>query len=471
MNIIPVIMAGGSGSRLWPLSRDSFPKQFLSIDGSGSSMLENTLDRLHSESISNPIVICNESHRFIVAEQLRKKNKLEQNIILEPSGRNTAPAVALAALHCLKTSNGNDPLMLVLAADHVILKEDIFLDAVMMGTKYAADKHLVTFGIVPDSPETGYGYIKSGMAKGDNVFEIERFIEKPNRISAECYLNEGGYYWNSGMFLFQASSYLNELKEYRPDIYDCCLKAYETSNNDSDFLRVGCDEFLHCPAESIDYAVMEKTKNGLVIPMSVGWSDVGSWSSLWDIQDKDEHNNVRHGDVITLNSNNNYIFSSNALVTTIGVENLVIVQTEDAVLVAEQSNVQRVKDIVNTLKINERREFKTHKTLFRPWGTISALSDGNGYSVKKLHIRPGEGMSMQVHYNRSEHWIVLSGTARVIVGGEEKLLTTNHAINIDVGIPHTIENPGRIMLEMIEIQTGSYIQDDDVIRLNDRYGR
>ena len=472
-SVTPVIMAGGNGSRLWPLSRELFPKQFLTLDGE-LTMLQTTIRRLRGLAAENPVVICNDEHRFLVAEQLRAINKLANNIILEPAGRNTAPAIALAALTALQTApEGSDPLLLVLAADHVIRDEAAFTATVESARVYAEAGKLVTFGIVPTKAETGYGYIKRGAATGDtqDAYTVAQFVEKPDHTTAEHYLESGDYYWNSGMFLFRASRYLAELQQFRPDIYAACVEAVGTVNADLDFVRVNKAAFLSCPSDSIDYAVMEHTADAVVVPMSAGWSDVGSWSSLWDISEKDINGNVSHGDVLQHNSQNNYVFAESCLVTTVGVQNLVIVQTKDAVLVADKHQVQDVKKIVESLKAAGRTEHHIHREVYRPWGKYDSIDNGERYQVKRITVKPGEKLSIQMHHHRAEHWIVVSGTASVTNGDSVQLVTENQSVYIPVGQIHALENPGKIMLEMIEVQSGSYLGEDDIVRFEDRYGR
>jgi mannose-1-phosphate guanylyltransferase len=469
--ILPVIMAGGTGSRLWPMSRELFPKQFLTLYGS-ESMLQATVNRLDGLDIANPVVICNEEHRFIVAEQLREINRLSQNIILEPMGRNTAPAIALAALHAVK--DGEDPIMLVLAADHVINNVDIFHKAIDSASYYANRDHLVTFGIVPASPETGYGYIQRGDSLNVDIhpaFRVRRFVEKPNKETAQEYVDSRCYYWNSGMFMFKASKYLHELEKYRPDILTACKKSLKISDLDMDFIRVDKESFNACPDESIDYAVMEHTDNAVVVPLDADWSDVGSWSALWDISDKDADNNAFTGDVYLSDSHDCYINTDEKLVAAVGVDNLVIVNTKDAVLVVDKSKVQDVKKIVEFLKKQKRSEFRSHRTAYRPWGTNDTVVSEARFKVSHIKVKPGGAFSLQIHHHRAEHWVVLSGTARVCVGDKSFLITENQSTFIPVGVAHTLENPGKIPLEMIEVQSGSYLNEDDIIRLKDQYGR
>ncbi|MFQ1933236.1 mannose-1-phosphate guanylyltransferase/mannose-6-phosphate isomerase [Aeromonas veronii] len=468
--LIPVIMAGGSGSRLWPLSRELYPKQFLQLDGK-ATMLQATVNRLNKLACAQPLVICNEDHRFLVAEQLRHLNKLAHNIILEPAGRNTAPAIALAALTALQTAgNSEDPLLLVLAADHVIRDEDGFIASVRQAIPHAEAGKLVTFGIVPTHPETGYGYIRRG-AEQSGAFVVAQFVEKPDVATANEYLACGEYYWNSGMFLFRASRFLAELKAFRPDIYAACVQAVGTINPDLDFVRVDKSAFVACPSDSIDYAVMEKTSDAVVVPMDAGWSDVGSWSSLWDISDKDEVGNVFRGDVIQHGCANNYVFAESGLVSLVGVDNLVVVQTKDALLVVDKQKVQDVKKIVEYLKASGRTEHQVHREVYRPWGKYDAIDNGQRYQVKHISVKPGEKLSLQMHHHRAEHWIVVSGTAKVTNGERTFLVTENESTFLPVGSVHSLENPGKVTLEVIEVQSGSYLDEEDIVRLEDRYGR
>lgn len=463
-------MAGGSGSRLWPLSRELYPKQFLKLDGD-ATMLQATVNRLQQLACAAPLVICNEDHRFLVAEQLRHLGQLAHNIILEPAGRNTAPAIALAALTALQTAGeGEDPLLLVLAADHVIRDEAAFTTSVQAAMPHAAAGKLVTFGIVPTQPETGYGYIRRG-AEQQGAFAVAQFVEKPDAVTAERYLASGEYYWNSGMFLFRASRFLAELQAFRPDIHAACSLAVGTINPDLDFVRVDKTAFLACPSDSIDYAVMEKTADAVVVPMDAGWSDVGSWSSLWEISTKDAAGNVFRGDVMQHGSSNNYVFAESGLVSLVGVDNLVVVQTKDAVLVVDQRKVQDVKKIVEGLKAAGRSEHHVHREVYRPWGKYDAIDHGGRYQVKRISVKPGEKLSLQMHHHRAEHWIVVSGTAKVTNGERTFLVTENESTFIPVGAVHALENPGKVTLELIEVQSGSYLGEDDIVRLQDRYGR
>ena len=458
---IPVIMAGGSGSRLWPLSRSMFPKQFLVLnDKNNLTMLQSTIERIDGMSTLEPIIITNEQHRFIVAEQLREYD-IKSRIILEPAGRNTAPAIALAAFEAVKY--GEDPILLILAADHVVLDKEAFQQSIKHALVQAELGYLVTFGIVPTSPETGYGYIHRGREIDKNAYKVEQFVEKPSLEIAEKYIASGDYYWNSGCFMFKASSYLNELKQFSPEIYDICEKATKKMLKDIDFIRVDENEFLKCPDDSVDYAVMEKTDKGIVVPMDAGWSDVGSWSALWDVSDKDQNQNSYRGDVIMKNTSNCYIYATNKLVAAVGLDNIVIVDTKDAVLVADKSRVQEVKQVVEQLKGEGRREYQEHREVYRPWGRSDAIGRGPRYIVNRVTIKPGKSEELQVHYHRAEHWIVVSGTAKVTKDNEVRLITENQSIYIPVGVPHRVENPGKIQLELIEVQSGSYLENDDIV--------
>ena len=464
MSICAVIMAGGSGTRLWPLSRAAHPKQFLTLHGK-STMLQETVNRLDGLEISSSIAICNEEHRFFVAEQLREVDKLG-SIILEPVGKNTAPAIALAAFHSIK----EDPLLLVLAADHVIQDNAAFEKAVSAAIPLADRGKLVTFGIVPNEPHTGYGYIKGGKACNPG-FEVDKFVEKPSLDLAKEYVASTEYYWNSGMFLFKASRYLEELNNYRPDIYEACKNSLDTTESDLDFLRINKEKFEACPSDSIDYAVMERTEDAVVLPMDAGWSDIGSWSSLWDISKKDENGNSAHGDVLLQNSNNSYIRSDEKLVAVVGIDDLVIVDTKDALMVAHRDSVQDAKIIAQQLKSQSRTEWESHREVYRPWGKYDSVDSGDGYQVKRITVKPGAKLSLQMHNHRAEHWVVVSGTAKVTNGDKTFVLSKNESTYIPVGVIHCLENMGQDKLELIEIQSGSYLGEDDIVRFEDIYGR
>jgi len=468
MKILPVIMAGGSGTRLWPLSRSLYPKQFLSLV-EDASLLQATLLRLDRLECSTPLIISNNEHRFIVAEQLRQAGFNDFDIILEPVGRNTAPAIALAALHALK--DGDDPIMLVLAADHVIQNVDAFCSSVILAQTQAAQGKMVTFGIVPSRAETGYGYIRQGEAVAESVYKVDSFVEKPDQITAETYIRDGNYLWNSGMFMFKASAYLDELEKFRPDILSACKLAMASASIDLDFIRLEEAMFTACPDDSVDYAVMEKTNHSVVVPMDAQWCDVGSWNSLWDISTKDGNGNVTYGDVIHYNSNNNYVYAESSLVTTIGADDLVIVQTKDALLIAKQNQVQDIKKVVDVLKRENRSEHISHREEYRPWGRYDSVDQGGRYQVKRITVKPGERLSTQMHYHRAEHWVVVAGTAKVTRGDEVFIVTENESMFIPVGVVHTLENPGKVPLEVIEIQSGTYLGSDDIVRFDDKYGR
>lgn len=468
--LLPVIMAGGTGSRLWPMSRELYPKQFLRLH-SENSMLQETVLRLDELEVREPVVICNEEHRFLVAEQLRQINKLSNNIILEPIGRNTAPAIALAALNAIK--DGDDPVMLVLAADHVIHDVETFHAAVNKAIPFASANSLVTFGIVPTGPETGYGYIQRGTPIGslDEGYKVACFVEKPDLATAESYIASGEYYWNSGMFMFRAKKYLEELEKFRPDIYEACKRSLCEVPDNMDFITVDKESFALCPDESVDYAVMEKTTNAMVVPLDAGWSDVGSWSALWEVNDKDANNNALTGDVFLHNTQNCYINTDEKMVAAVGVENLVIVNTKDALLVIDKSQVQDVKKVVEYLKHNKRSEYKHHRDIYRPWGKSDLVVAESRFNVNRVTVNPGGKLSTQMHHHRAEHWIILAGTAQVTIGDKTFLLTENQSTFIPIGSIHTLENPGKIPLEILEVRSGSYLGNDDVIRIKDHYGR
>jgi mannose-1-phosphate guanylyltransferase len=465
--ITPVIMAGGSGSRLWPLSRSLYPKQFLALT-SDLTMLQETVQRLSNLDVNAPLVICNEEHRFIVAEQLRALD-ITGSIILEPVGRNTAPAIALAAE---VTVDDNDPLLLVLAADHVIQNTDAFTDAVKNAIPLAQAGKLVTFGIVSTQAHTGYGYIKRGNAVADSSgYDVNAFVEKPDPQTAANYVASGEYYWNSGMFLIKASRYLQELQKYRPEILNACKKALEHTTHDNDFVRLDAEAFALCPDESVDYAVMENTTDAVVVPLDAGWNDIGAWSALWEVNEKDEEGNATFGDTLLQDTTNSLIHGGERLIATIGLDNMVIVDTKDALLVACKDKVQDVKKIVEKLKAEKRSEFKVHREVYRPWGKYDAIDNGERYQVKRITVNPGEKLSIQMHHHRAEHWIVVSGTAKVTNGDKIFLVTENESTYIPIGVVHALENPGVLPLEIIEVQSGTYLGEDDIVRFEDRYGR
>lgn len=465
---LPVIMAGGSGSRLWPLSRQLNPKQFLQLCGD-TTLLQQTLARLEGLDTAPPSIICNEDHRFMAAEQLRQMGESNASIFLEPVGRNTAPAIALAALQT--TATGDDPVMLVLAADHYIADEQAFQRAVADAMKLAEEDKLVTFGIVPTQAETGYGYIQRGQNLSHHGYAVARFVEKPDAATAQAYLDAGDYYWNSGMFMFKASVYLKALEEFRPDILSACTRAMEYAHPDLDFVRIDAAAFEACPSDSIDYAVMEKTQDAAVIPLDAGWSDIGSWSALWEIGAKSADGNVVHGDVIATDTHNSLVRAEHRMVATIGVQDLVVVETKDVVMVAHKDRVQDVKKVVEHLKDLGRQEHINHREVYRPWGMYDSIDSGERYQVKRITVKPGARLSVQLHHHRAEHWIVVSGTAQITVAEETKILSENESIYIPLGKTHCLENPGKIPLELIEVQSGSYLGEDDIVRFDDVYGR
>lgn len=466
--LVPVLLSGGVGSRLWPLSRELNPKQFLPLTGE-LSLLQQTLQRSENLPATAPIVVCNDEHRFMVAEQMRSVDITPSAIILEPVGRNTAPAVAVAALQALKQSP--DAVMLVMPADHVIKNPKAFAAAVELGLVKAEQQKLVTFGVVPDVAETGYGYIRRDDTEIDGCFAIAEFVEKPSQNVAQQYVDSGNYYWNSGMFLLGAQTYLDELSVYAPEIVAAATKAFELAHEDLDFIRLDIEQFSACPSDSIDYAVMEKTDKGMVVPLSCGWSDVGAWSSLWEVGEKDASGNVACGDTLLHNTVDSYVHSSSRLVSTIGVANLVVVETADAILVADKSQVQDVKAIVNALKAQQRSEVSTHTKVYRPWGSYESLVNAERFQVKRIIVNPGQTLSLQMHHHRAEHWIVVRGTAKVTSGEKEFILVEDQSTYIPLGTKHRLANPGVIPLELIEVQSGSYLGEDDIVRFEDVYGR
>ena len=468
--ITPVVLSGGSGTRLWPLSRKAHPKQLLPLLNE-TSLLQDTINRLQGlDGVDHTVIICNEDYRFMVAEQAHATSVGVNDIILEPVGRNTAPAIALAAFNALQKDK--EAILLVLPADHDIRNVDAFHKAINAGLEQALNNQFVTFGIVPDSPEIGYGYIKalSDVAVNE-VSKIEKFVEKPDLQTAINYLKEGGYYWNSGMFMFKAEEYLNALKEFAPEIYSASQKAINAAEIDMDFVRVGMKEFQQCPGDSIDYAVMEKVSNAVVIPVDIGWSDVGSWSALHEIGERDENNNIFIGDTKSVSTKNSYIRAEHKLVTTLGVENLIIVDTDDALLVADKSRVQDIKEIVEALSAENREEVVLHKRVCRPWGCYQGIDQSDRFQAKRITVNPGAILSLQLHHHRAEHWIVVNGTARVTKGEETFILSENESTYIPLETKHRLENIGKIPLELIEVQTGSYLGEDDIVRFDDVYGR
>ncbi|HET8709899.1 MAG TPA: mannose-1-phosphate guanylyltransferase/mannose-6-phosphate isomerase [Spongiibacteraceae bacterium] len=467
--LIPVLLSGGVGSRLWPVSRELYPKQFLPLIGD-VSLLAQTLQRAAAlDNVSAPIVVCNDEHRFLVAEQLRQCDVKPAAILLEPEGKNTAPAVAIAALRALQIDA--DATLLVLPADHVIQQPEAFAAAVARGSAAAAEGYLVTFGIVPTAPETGYGYIQAGTVWRDGIHELKQFVEKPDLDTAKKYVQSGEYVWNSGMFLMRADVYLAELEAYAPAILSAARKALDAAHTDLDFARLDKAAFSASPSDSIDYAVMEHTRKGMVVPLSCSWSDVGSWSSLWEVENKDSDGNVLSGDVLVHDVNSSYIRSESRLVAAVGVDDVVVVETSDAVLIANKARVQDVKHIVAELKKSKRDEATLHKRVYRPWGSYESLVNAHRFQVKRIVVNPGQQLSLQMHHHRAEHWIVVSGTAKVTCGDKEYLLSEDQSTYIPLGNRHRLENPGVIPLEIIEVQTGSYLGEDDIVRFQDVYGR
>ena len=466
--IIPVILSGGSGTRLWPLSRKLHPKQFIELVGSNTLFQEAVL-RL-PELVEEPIVICNEEHRFLAAEQLREIDRSASSIILEPIGKNTAPAIALAALKSIR--DNKNAILLVLSADHLIQDVGKFHQAIEFAEKQADQDKLVTFGITPNKAETGYGYIRVDDCQDENYFNIDEFVEKPDYETAKIYVDSGEYFWNSGMFMFKASVYLDELDKYEPEILNACKKSCQTEFHDLDFIRLNKDEFLRCPSQSIDYAVMEKTKKSVMVELDASWSDVGSWSALWDSQTKDNNNNFVFGDVILDKVNNSYIRSaSNRLVSVIGVSNLVIVDTQDAILVADKSQDQLVKNIVQNLQDSKRSESDHHRKVFRPWGHYDSIDTEDNFLVKRILVNPRSKLSLQKHQYRAEHWVIVKGYAKVTCGDKIFKLEENQSTYIPLGMVHRLENIGDVPLEVIEIQTGKRLYEGDIIRLEDDYKR
>jgi len=465
--MIPVILSGGSGSRLWPLSRKNKPKQFLTLFND-SSMFQSTLTRLNGlDSLEAPLIVCNNEHRFMVAEQLQEIGLDANGIILEPCARNTAPAIALAALKAM--DKGEDPLLLILAADHLISDVAAFHKAIEQAQILAEQDKLVTFGIQPQSAHTGYGYIEAeGKSQPSSV---KRFIEKPDLATAESYLSAGNFFWNSGMFLFKASAYIKELARFSPEMLSACKQSLEKAIIDLDFVRVDPELFEQSPSDSIDYAVMEKTDKAMVVPLDAGWSDVGSWSSLWEAFSRDADQNVLIGDVLVEDVHNAYIHSENRLVTVLGLDDVIVVETHDAVMVAHKDQAQKVKTIVEELTRQNRKEVETHRKCYRPWGNYDSVDMGDRFQVKRILVNPGASLSLQMHYHRAEHWVVVSGTAEVTRDDEVMLLGENESTFIPLGSVHRLRNPGRVPLEIIEVQSGAYLEEDDIIRLQDTYNR
>lgn len=471
--IVPVILAGGSGTRLWPLSRSSYPKQYLRLLNQ-HSLLQNTILRLKNLDLpfTAPIIICGEEHRFIVAEQLREIGIEQADIILEPIGRNTAPAITLAALHAQKKYQQNGLSLFVLSADHEIKNLDSFALSIDQAYSHLNNSPIIIFGVQPEYPEIGYGYIKY-IESTDNqsIFRVDHFVEKPDLKTAEEYFKIGSYAWNSGMFMFDLDKFLKLMDQYALNIKQTCIRAYEQAILDLYFIRIGENEFKQCTDVSIDYALIEKVNNLLMVKLDAGWSDIGSWSALWDIQEKDNDRNVLKGDVVQLFSQSNLVYATDKLVCLLGVENLVVVETKDALLIANKGYMQNVKDIVQILKKGDRAEISVHREAFRPWGKYECIDIGSRYQVKRITVNKGEKLSLQLHHHRAEHWVVVKGTAKVRKGENSFLLSENESTYIPIGEIHSLENPGCIPLELIEIQTGSYLSEDDIQRFEDLYGR
>nr|WP_295376826.1 mannose-1-phosphate guanylyltransferase/mannose-6-phosphate isomerase [Pseudoxanthomonas sp.] len=461
----PVLLSGGSGTRLWPLSREAYPKQFLPL-ASDHTMVQDTWLRIAPLAGARPIVVANEEHRFLVAEQLRQIGAPAPHILLEPVGRNTAPAIAAAALQAMST--GDDPVLLVLPSDHVVHDAEGFRQAVRAALPAAEAGALVTFGIVPDAPETGFGYIQADA--GEGLRKVSRFVEKPDAATAQAYLDAGGYYWNSGMFLFRASRYLEELERFRPDIVAAVRAAFAGANSDGDFVRLDKDAFAASPSDSIDYAVMEKTGDAMVLPVDIGWNDVGSWSALWEVGERDAEGNAHHGDVIAVDTRNSYAYAQR-LVALVGLDDVVVVETDDAVLVARKDRVQEVKQVVAQLKDGQRSQAVLHREVHRPWGSYDSVDMGTRHQVKRIKVKPGAKLSLQSHAHRAEHWIVVKGVARVTRDNDVFELYENQSTYIPIGARHRLENPGKEALELIEVQSGDYLGEDDIVRYSDIYGR
>jgi mannose-1-phosphate guanylyltransferase/mannose-6-phosphate isomerase len=466
--LTPVILSGGVGSRLWPISREYHPKQFLPLAGE-LSMLQETLQRTGSVEETPPLVVCNEEHRFMVAEQLRQVDLSAGAIILEPQGRNTAPAVALAAIH----AQLNDPeaVLLVLPADHLIQDVESFVAAVEKALPFAQQGHLMTFGIEPSSPETSYGYIKRGSDIAPDIFKLNQFVEKPDEVTATAYLQDGSYLWNSGMFLLRAATYLEELARCAPEMMRCCSEAMQNAQVDMDFLRPEREAFLACPSDSIDYAVMEKTDLGAVVSLNCGWNDIGAWSALWEVAERDAQGNALRGDVIAEDCSGSYLRSESRLVAACGVKDLVVVETADAILIADRNKVQNVKSIVTQLKKMDRPEASLHRRVYRPWGSYESLVSAGRFQVKRIIVKPQATLSLQMHHHRAEHWIVVQGTAEVTCEDKVFMLGEDQSTYIPLGHKHRLANPGQIPVEIIEVQSGSYLGEDDIVRFEDVYGR
>lgn len=471
MKITPVILSGGSGTRLWPVSRELNPKQFLDFFGQHSLFAQAALRVKSATDFANPVIICNNEHRFTAAEELQKLKIDPASIILEPIGRNTAPAIAIASLDIIK--NSKNDLMLVMPSDHIIKNKEVFIAAVKKAAKAAKEGYLTTFGIVPDKAETGYGYIKKSaeIAKLEEVFAVEKFIEKPDADTAANFVRSGNYLWNSGIFLFSAKSYLEALQKHNNDIFLACVNAYKNATRDLDFLRLQLEDFEKCANISIDYAVMEKADKVAVVPLDAGWSDVGSWQAVAELEKQDENKNSLLGEVLTLDTKNCYINSRHKLIATIGVENLIIISLKDVVLIIDKTRAQDVKKMFELLKKHKRDECHSHTKVLRPWGSFETIDISDRFKVKRITVKPKGSLSLQMHNHRAEHWIVVKGTAHVTCGTKEFVMTEDQSTYIPVGKKHRLENKGQIPLELIEVQTGGYLGEDDIIRFSDIYGR
>lgn len=469
--LLPVVLAGGVGSRLWPMSRALLPKQFIQFPQYEHSLFQNTVRRLEGiANISDPLVLCNADHRFLVAEQLRVLEKTESRIVLEPVGRNTAPAVAIAAFLAVK--NSPDAILLVLPSDHVIENVQRFEAAVESAMALAQKDYLVTFGIVPGAPETGYGYIERGeKIEEAEEFRVAQFVEKPDKATAESYIESGKFFWNSGMFMFSAKRYLEEIRQHAPDIFAACESADQKMSFGDDFQSIPESEFTQCPSDSIDYAVMEHTDKAAMVPLDAGWNDLGAWEALWDIGSKDDQGNVLSGDVLTENVSGSYIQSQSRLIAAVGIKDAVIVETPDAVLVSNKQQAQAVKAIVEQVVALNREEGTSHRKVVRPWGSYESLSSGDGYQVKHIVVNPGEALSLQMHYHRAEHWTVIKGKAVVTCDDSEFNLEVNESTFIPQGSKHRLANPSTESVEIIEVQVGDYLGEDDIVRFEDKYGR
>lgn len=466
---IPIVLCGGSGTRLWPLSRETYPKQFLRLLGK-QSLLQQTMQRLDCvEGLGDPLLVCNESSRFVVAEQLREAGIRKARILLEPERRNTAPAIASAALQAL--TQHDDPLLLVLPSDHIIKDHAAFCEAIHHARSAAEEGYLITFGIQPTAPETGYGYIRAASSELESWRPVLEFVEKPNQATAEQYLESGNYFWNSGMFLFKARRYLEELELFQPEVLAACKQAVAKAEADADFIRLDSQAYASNPDIAIDYAVMERTDRAAMVPLDAQWSDIGSWAAVWEAAEKDKDNNAVQGDVLLQDSENCMVHSTSRLVTVVGMKNTIVVETPDAVLIMHADQAQDTKKLVNDLIQSDRREATQHRQIFRPWGSYDSIGNGERFQVKRISVKEGAKLSLQMHHHRAEHWVVVSGTARITNGERQYLLTENQSTYIPVGVTHSLENPGKVPLELIEIQSGGYLGEDDIVRFEDRYGR